>query len=75
MKDQANPAFSKPGGQELGMRDPRARVAVSARWPARLHWRPPRPLLQGPTVRPDPVPRSSCFAFSQGFCCKDASGT
>lgn len=43
MKDQANPALSKPGGQELGMRDPRARVrvAVSARWPARLHWRPP----------------------------------
>ena len=34
-----------------------------------------QPLPQGPAVRPDPVPRSPCFAFSQGFCCKDASRT
>lgn len=34
-----------------------------------------RPLPQGPAVRPDPVTRSPCFAFSQGFCCKDASRT
>lgn len=33
------------------------------------------PLPQGPAVRPDPVTRSPCFAFSQGFCCKDASRT
>lgn len=69
---------SKPSACEArwpgtGARDPRARVAVSA---PRLGSPGALPLLpHGPAVRPDPAPRSSCFAFSQGFCCKDTSGT
>lgn len=68
MRDQANSERAKSGGQGLGVTNLRAQAAVSAPWPAGLHWLP-RPLLQVP----DSTPSSSCFASSQGFSCKDAS--
>lgn len=41
MRDQANSERAKSGGQGLGVTNLRAQAAVSAPWPAGLHWLPP----------------------------------
>lgn len=73
---QTNPARGKPGGQGLWVGEVPARGGHVCQWPAGSTGTSLRPLAQGPTARPDQRALCSlCFAFPQGECCKDTSGT